>query len=80
MVKARHDAKLFQSDVAKKLRKPQSFVSRVESIQRRLDVCEFLVYTRALGVDPYQLLHTMEDVAPAKSQRKRSSIKKAKKS
>ncbi len=38
--KARLDAGLQQTDVAKKLKKPQSFVSKLESGERRLDVIE----------------------------------------
>jgi transcriptional regulator with XRE-family HTH domain len=38
--KARQDAGLKQVEVAKKLGKPQSFVSKVERGERRLDVAE----------------------------------------
>lgn len=37
---ARVEAKLTQIGVAKKLRKPQSFVSKIESGERRLDFIE----------------------------------------
>ena len=37
---ARVEAKLTQIDVARKLRKPQSFVSKIESGERRLDFIE----------------------------------------
>lgn len=38
--KARQEAGLMQTEVAKKLGKPQSFVSKVERGERRLDVTE----------------------------------------
>lgn len=38
--KARQEAGLIQTEVAKKLGKPQSFVSKVERGERRLDVAE----------------------------------------
>jgi len=38
--KARLEAGLKQIEVAEKLRKPQSYVSKIESGERRLDVAE----------------------------------------
>ena len=38
--KARQEAKLTQVEVAKKLRRPQSHISNVESGQQRVDVIE----------------------------------------
>ncbi len=37
---ARFDAGLKQEDVARKLKKPQSYVSKIERGERRLDVTE----------------------------------------
>ena len=49
---ARERAGITQQQLAKRLRKPQSFVSNVERGQRRIDVLELLVVIDALGGDP----------------------------
>ena len=59
LVQARHDAGLTQVALAKKLGRPQSFVSKFERGERRLDVLEFLEVARALGLDP---AHTIADL------------------
>jgi transcriptional regulator with XRE-family HTH domain len=48
----RREANLTQAELARALRKPQSFVSKYERGERRLDVPEFLRIVAALGVDP----------------------------
>jgi len=52
---AREQAGLTQQQVAKRLRKPQSFVSNYERGQRRIDVLELLRVVDALGADPIGL-------------------------
>lgn len=56
LVAARHKAGIRQQTLAKKLRKPQSFVAKYEGGERRLDVIEFIVIAEALGADPIKLL------------------------
>ena len=46
---ARLDAGLSQRDVARKLRKPQSFVSKCETGERRIDPVELEVFARLYG-------------------------------
>jgi transcriptional regulator with XRE-family HTH domain len=52
---ARRGANITQQELAARLAKPQSFVSEYERGQRRVDVVELLVISRALGVDPFDL-------------------------
>jgi transcriptional regulator with XRE-family HTH domain len=50
--KTRLDASLRQIDLAKLLKKPQSYISKIESGERNLDLVEFLSYVTALGIEP----------------------------
>ncbi|MCC5627582.1 helix-turn-helix domain-containing protein [Nostoc sphaeroides] len=60
MIAARKEAKLTQQTLAKSLNKPQSFVAKYENGERRLDVIEFLLVTRVIGVDPCNILRKVE--------------------
>lgn len=55
LAEARTTAGLTQHSLAKRLRKPQSFVAKYEGGERRLDVVEFVTISRAIGVDPLRL-------------------------
>lgn len=56
LVQSRQSAGLTQVDVARRLKRHQSYVSKVESGERRLDVAEYIEFARAIGVDPVRLL------------------------
>jgi len=56
LVRARKAAQLTQVEVARRLGKPQSFVSKYERGERRLDVIEFLRVARAIDIDAVALL------------------------
>ena len=56
----RLDAKLRQGDLARKLGKPQSFVSRYESGERRLDVLELRQICVVLGVSLIDFVNRLE--------------------
>jgi len=60
LVDARKTAQLTQAELAKKLQRPQSFVSKYERGERRLDVVEFLDVARALKLDPAAVLANLE--------------------
>ena len=50
----RKEAGLNQSELARAIGKPQSFVSSYEAGQRRIDVLEFLILADALEVPPHK--------------------------
>ncbi|GKG92687.1 transcriptional regulator [Desulfovibrionaceae bacterium] len=56
LVQARKGQNLSQQVIAKRLGKPQSFVSKYENGERRLDVIEFFAIAKALQKDPIPLL------------------------
>jgi len=59
MIAARKKAGLTQQDVAKRLKKPQSFVAKYEGGERRIDIIEFLAIARAIGADPVRILRAL---------------------
>lgn len=61
LIETRNSKKLTQAQVAKKLQKPQSFVSKYERGERRLDVVEFLEVAKALGASPCEFLRKLEE-------------------
>ncbi len=56
LIEKRKKAGLTQTDVAKKLRRYQSFVANVETGQRKLDVVELLAFAEAIGFDPREAI------------------------
>jgi|SoimicMinimDraft_17_1059745.scaffolds.fasta_scaffold47025_1 transcriptional regulator with XRE-family HTH domain len=65
---ARARAGLSQQQLAKLLRKPQSFISNYERGQRRIDILELLRVVDALGGDPIEIFREI-------LKRKRASLK-----
>lgn len=64
LIEARKTAGLSQRDLAERLEKPRSFVSKLESRERRLDIVEFLAYTRALGLEPGEIASQLSLLLP----------------
>ena len=56
LIAARQRQKVTQAALARRLNRPQSFVSKYERGERRLDVVEYLETTEALGIDPIRFL------------------------
>lgn len=59
LVDARTEAGFTQWDLAEMLERPQSFISKVESGDRRLDVIEFLQITTALNIAPESIIRAV---------------------
>ena len=53
-----------QVELARRLKRPQPFVSYVESRERRLDVVEFYAYVHALGGDPAKAIVDLYEQLP----------------
>jgi transcriptional regulator with XRE-family HTH domain len=61
LVAERERAKLKQYQLAKLMKLEQSLLSRLESGQRRIEICEFFIFAKALGFDPYAALRRIMD-------------------
>ena len=59
LANARKAAGLTQLDIAARLKKPQSFVSKYETGERKLTVGDFIAVCEAVGVKPHKLLDTL---------------------
>lgn len=60
LVNARKERGLTQVELARCLDRPQSFVSKYERGERRLDLVEFLQVARALQIDAATFLQELE--------------------
>lgn len=55
-MEARKTAGLSQQELARRLKRSQSFIAKLEVGERRVDVVEFIEIARALGREPTELL------------------------
>lgn len=60
LIEARKTAGLSQASLAEKLDRVQTFVSKYERGERRLDVVEFLDVAVALDIDPIKVLRQIQ--------------------
>ena len=60
---ARERLGLSQKLLAQRMRKPQSFVSKIETGERSLDVVEFLEICEAMDIDALDMLRAVRDTS-----------------
>lgn len=56
LIERRKEIGMTQWDLANAYGEDQSFISRIERMQRRLDVYEYTVFCRILRIDPGEIL------------------------
>lgn len=57
---ARNDAGLNQRELAKLVNRPQSYIGKSETGERRIDLIEFLKIVDALGVSPGEFIKKLQ--------------------
>ena len=62
LLRQRTDPGVTQTELAKRLGKPQSFVAKYEGGERRLSVIEFIEIAEALQVRPSDLLDELHEI------------------
>lgn len=66
LVSLRKESSVSQVELARRLGKPQQFVSSFERLERRLDVVEFYAVIRALGADAENVFQDLVQKLPPK--------------
>lgn len=56
---ARLDAGLTQTELAERLKRPQSFVAKYENGERRIEVVELVEIAAAVGADPLDIVQVV---------------------
>jgi transcriptional regulator with XRE-family HTH domain len=60
LISARRSVGWSQAKLAAKLGRAQTFVSKIELGERRLDLIDLLVWANALGVDPHEVVDSLQ--------------------
>ncbi|MGX5709262.1 helix-turn-helix domain-containing protein [Brucella lupini] len=61
LIAARKDAGITQAELGRRIGQRQTFVSKFEQGERRLDIAEFITVTRAVGANLSMMLQAAED-------------------
>lgn len=64
LIQARKDAGITQVELAARIGRRQTFVSKYETEERRLDVAEYIAIATAMEIDPFELIHMAERAVP----------------
>ena len=59
----RQEKGVSQRELARRLDKPPSFINKIELLERRLDVIEFILIATALNEEPASLLRHLQGAA-----------------
>ena len=59
--KAREAVGLSQRQLSERLQQPPNWIQRIESLERRVDVAEFIAIAKALGAEPAELFQDALD-------------------
>ena len=59
LINQRHISGISQQSLAEQLGKPQSFVSKFENSERRIDFVEFINICRVIDCNPVELINTL---------------------
>ena len=60
LIQARKDAGVTQAELGRRIGQRQTFVSKVELLERRIDVAEFIEICRAIPTNPSTLIREAE--------------------
>ena len=63
---ARIERGISQRELARRLGKPPSFVNKIEQLERRLDVLEFVAVAHCLGLQPADLIDLVARALPSR--------------
>lgn len=68
LIQARKDAWITQVELAARIGRRQTFMSKYETEERRLDVAEYIAIARAIGAEPCELIRKAEqEISSAQS-------------
>ncbi|VDC28603.1 helix-turn-helix domain-containing protein [Pseudogemmobacter humi] len=64
LIETRKEAGITQQELADRLNRPQSYVAKVETGERRLDVIEFIEWAEGIGASPALLMDRVAKAVP----------------